>query len=46
MTPAFLREYNDESVVYLSQEMLTGGKSPEGFDLAALKDDLSQTTAG
>jgi len=41
MTPAFLEKYNDESVVYISREMLTSGKSPEGFDLAQLKADLA-----
>jgi hypothetical protein len=41
MTPEFLAKYNDESVVYVSREMLTGGKSLEGFDLAQLKADLA-----
>ena len=41
MTPAFLEKYNDESLVYISHEMLTGGHSPEGFDLAQLKADLA-----
>jgi hypothetical protein len=41
MTPAFLQKYNDESVVYISREMLTSGHSPEGFNLAQLKADLA-----
>ena len=42
MTPAFFKKYNDESVVYLSEEYLKAGKSPEGLDVAALQADLSQ----
>jgi hypothetical protein len=41
MTPAFLEKYNDESIVYISREMLTAGHSPEGFDLKQLKADLA-----
>jgi len=41
MTPAFLERYNDESIVYLSPEMLTAGKSPEGFNLVQLQADLA-----
>jgi len=41
MTEGFYEHYNDESIAYLSAEMLAGGKSPEGFDLAALKADLA-----
>jgi hypothetical protein len=41
ITPAFFAAQNDESVVYFSEEMLRGGKSPEGFDVAALNDDLA-----
>jgi hypothetical protein len=44
MTPRFLAKYNDESVAYVSEEILTKGKSPEGFNrdgllsaIAALK---------
>ena len=40
MTTAFFKAYNDESLVYLSEEMLSGGKSPEGFNLAHLQADL------
>lgn len=41
MTDAFFKHFNDESIAYVSEEMLTAGKSPEGFDLAALKADLN-----
>ena len=41
MTPQFFHKFNDESLVYLSEEMLYGGKSPEGFDDAQLRADLS-----
>lgn len=41
MSVAFMTKYNDESIAYLSEEMLTSGKSPEGFNLAALKSDLA-----
>jgi hypothetical protein len=40
MTVAFLKKYNDESVAYVSEEMLTNGKSVEGFDIQALRDAL------
>jgi|SRR5581483_1648731 len=32
---------NDESIVYLSDEMLTNGKSPEAFDYQTLQADLN-----
>ncbi|WP_141692888.1 hypothetical protein [Leifsonia xyli] len=39
----FLEKYNDESFTYLSKEFLDKkGKNPEGFDLEALKLDLSR----
>jgi hypothetical protein len=41
MTVEFLREYNDEAWALLSEEWLKDGRSPEGFDLAALRGDLS-----
>ena len=41
MTAAFYRRYNDETLVYLSEEFLTSGVSPEGFNLAALQADLA-----
>jgi len=40
VTSSFFKKYNDEAIVYLSQEMISGGKSPEGFDLPALQDAL------
>jgi hypothetical protein len=41
MSPQFLAKYNDESVCYLSTEMLRpDGTSLEAFDLAGLKDRL------
>ena len=40
MTERFYRRFNDETLVYLSPEFLTAGKSPEGFDLARLQADL------
>lgn len=41
MTPAFYQRYNDETLVYLSEEFLTSGHSPEGFDLGQLRADLA-----
>lgn len=40
MTDAFFNRYNDESIVYLSDEILMGGKTIEGFDLKQLQADL------
>lgn len=42
MTWGFFLKYCDESLVYLSGEMFTGGKSLEGFDLATLQADLAR----
>jgi hypothetical protein len=42
MSDAFFKKFNDESVAYISLEMLTNGKSPEGFDAAQLQADLAQ----
>lgn len=42
MSLAFYKHYNDESVVYISEERLKDGKSLEGFNLAQLKADLAQ----
>lgn len=39
---AFFSANNDESVVYLDEEMLLDGKSLEGFDLAQLRADLAE----
>lgn len=42
MSFSFFTRYCDEAVVYLSEEFLTQGKSPEGFDVTALTSDLSK----
>ena len=44
MTLTFLEEQCDQAIAYLSPDMLRSGKSLEGFDLAALQDDLNQLT--
>lgn len=41
MDKAFYNKYCDEAWVVLSEEMLKGGKTLEGFDLATLKADLA-----
>jgi hypothetical protein len=41
MTSQFYAKYCDEAWAILSPEMLKGGKSPEGFDLAQLQTDLN-----
>lgn len=41
----FIAKYMDEGVVYLSPEMLTAGKSLEGFDLTQLQADLAAIKA-
>jgi hypothetical protein len=40
MTRAFYLKYCDAACAVISEEMLSHGKSPEGFDLAALQADL------
>lgn len=45
MTLGFLRRYCDEAIVYLSEEMLSGGKTIDGLDLATLRADLARLTA-
>lgn len=40
MTKAFYLKYCDTACAIISEEMLTNGKSLEGFDLAALQADL------
>lgn len=40
MRPSFYTAYCDEAVAYISQEALTAGHSPEGFDYQALLTDL------
>jgi hypothetical protein len=42
MSEAFLTTYCDEAVAYVSQEGLVDRKSPEGFDYAALLEDLKE----
>lgn len=41
MTPAFLREFNDESLAYVSLEPLRENVSPEGFHVDRLRADLA-----
>jgi hypothetical protein len=41
MTEHFFRTYADEAWAYVSLEDLKDGKSPQGFRLAELKDDLA-----
>ena len=45
MTWAFFERYVDETYALLSQDFLASGKAPNGFDLAALKSDLTLVTA-
>lgn len=45
MSLGFAEKYMDEAVAYVSLEMLTGGKSLEGFDAAALQADLAALKA-
>ncbi len=41
VTKGFITTYADEAIVYLSEEFLDGtGKTPDGFDLTALQNDL------
>lgn len=42
MAWAFFDKYNDEGIAYLSNEMLTNGKSIDGFDLASLTNILKE----
>lgn len=44
MTEGFYRRYCDEAIVYFSEEFLTSGHSPEGFDRAQLLTDLQAFT--
>ena len=41
MTEEAFANVNDESIVYISPEAMKGGKSPEGFDMAGLKEALT-----
>lgn len=45
ITTAGYRQFNDETLAYLSEEKLTAGVSLEGFDLATLRADLTKVTA-
>lgn len=40
----FIEKYMDEGVVYLSHDMLTRGRTLEGFDLKTLQEDLKAIT--
>ena len=40
VTTEFVAKYVDVGVVYVSEEMMTSGKSLEGFDLVTLQKDL------
>lgn len=40
VTPRFFRKYNNQGIVALSEEMLVGTKSIDGFDDATLRADL------
>jgi hypothetical protein len=42
MTPAFLEAYNDESLVYLSREIIKNNVSPEGYNEALLNQYLKE----
>lgn len=42
LTVGFLEKYNDESIVYISDEALTNNKSPEGFNAMQLQTDLEK----
>lgn len=44
MTHAGYAEFNDESLIYLSEEKLANGRDLEGFDLAALQADMLELT--
>lgn len=44
MTEGFYRRFCDEAIVYFSEEFLTAGTSPEGFNRAQLLTDLNAFT--
>lgn len=47
MTPEFYHRYNDEGVAYVSLEVLNdSGLSPDGFDAAGLRQQLSILSGG
>jgi hypothetical protein len=41
MTPKFFAKYNDESIVYLTEEDLKDHLTPEGFNVKQLRADLA-----
>jgi len=45
MTWSFWERYVDEAYCLLSDDFLNAGRAPNGFDLAALKEDLALVTA-
>jgi len=45
MTWAFFDRYCDEAYAILSNDYLDAGRAPSGFDLNALKQDLSLVTS-
>ena len=45
MTWSFWERYVDEAYALLSTDFLNGNRAPNGFDLAALKEDLALVTA-
>jgi hypothetical protein len=45
LTWSFLERYCDEAYCILSADFLEGDRAPNGFDLAALKEDLALVTA-
>jgi hypothetical protein len=46
LTWAFWDRYTDECWCLVSEDFMSGGKTPEGFDLAALEADLQLVTSG
>jgi hypothetical protein len=46
LTPAFISQFMDEGLVYISTERVNAkGLSPQGFDLAGLQKDFAAVTA-
>ncbi len=41
-TWGFVQKYMDEGICYLSDEMLTGGKTIDGLDIATLQADIAE----
>ena len=42
LTPAFLDKYCDEMYACISNDFLTDGKAPNGFDVGMLTEDLAK----